>query len=536
VLFWLIIGSFYPSYSQSQKHVAWPKFSHADSLRGTLDSLRAAYKVVRYDITIEPSFAKHSIVGRTTIVMKWLKACNTFRFDLDTHLHISSIEYRGKMMPYTKDGAAVFVNLQAIKIKKKNDAITISYAGSPTISKKAPWEGGLVWDTIQGKPWMGTTCEGEGASLWYACNDHLSSKAEGTDITIITPADLVGISNGNLIESTTLSSGKKSWHWRCTYPAPNYSIAVYVGAYSHIADTYKSATKKTALALDYFVLNGHEQKAKQHFAQVKGMLAAYEHYLGPYPFWRDGYALVETPYWGMEHQSAIAYGNKFRNNEFGFDFIIIHESGHEYFGNAVSADDHANMFIQEGFCTYLETLYLEYTQGKAVSEKWLASEQKQIANKVPMAGPEKVNYTKFQDNDAYYKGACMLHTFRKLAGDSLFFATLRSFYQACEYKSISLDTYNALFVKPLGKSIENLSKVYLHEAALPIIEYSITKEGVSLRYKTDSEDAIILPIKLSKVVQDIKLTKQFQLIKGASQVPELSDSKMLFQFQLINKL
>jgi aminopeptidase N len=535
------------------------EFCHADSLRGVLDSNRASYDVLRYNITIEPDFKTKTIAGTSQITFRWINRLDVFRFDLDTNLAITSIKFHGKSYSYKRSGAAVFVVLsKVLRTTEKQHTVEISYTGKPHISLKAPWEGGMVWDTLAGKPWMGTTCEGEGASLWYACKDHLSDKADVTDITIITPADLMGVSNGNLISYKMLANGKKSWHWRCSYPAPNYSIAVYVGNYEHVRPTnifvlFPPKISKQAntdeegnispiietrrnLAIDYYVLKGNKEKALAHFKQVKPMLAAFEHYLESYPFWKDGYALVETPYWGMEHQSAIAYGNHYKNNAYGFDFIIVHESGHEYFGNAVSAADHANLFIQESFCTYMETLYLEFTQGKQVSLRWLGEERAKVKNQHPMAGPEGVNFQNFLDNDAYYKGACMLHTFRTMVGDSLFFSVFKDYYSKNKYKSILLDDYARTFTEPLGASVDSLSELYLHQSGLPNLDYFVDESGLYMRIHEAADQELLVPIIAGNEIMTVKLNQKWKFIGKYGDGVSLADPIVLLSIKKVSKM
>jgi aminopeptidase N len=339
----------------------YPVFTHADTLRGMLTPERKCYDVYFYDLHLKINPDDHSISGYNVIYYKVARGFNKMQVDLFKNMAIDSIMHRNHKLKYHRDSNAVFVKFATMEQQGAKDSIKIYYHGIPQVAKKPPWDGGFVWshDSV-GKPWIDVACEGTGASLWWPCKDHLSNKPDSMRMSFDVPTGLMCVSNGRLRSEKKLDDGYTRFSWFVSVPIINYDVTLNIADYAHISDYYLNG--KDTLTLDYYVLRYNEQRARTHFAQVKPMLACYEKFFGKYPFYKDGYKLVETTYWGMEHQSCVAYGNHYFNNSFGFDFIIIHESGHEWWGNNLSCSDVADMWLHEAFTTYAEALYIECTQ------------------------------------------------------------------------------------------------------------------------------------------------------------------------------
>jgi aminopeptidase N len=467
------------------------RFSHRDTILGGNRPERSCFNVQHYELTTKVEPARKRISGVNLITFRMVQASQTMQLDLFENLNIDSIVFEQKQVKYDRNAGGIFIELpkvQAASTTPKN--ISVFYSGIPTEAKKAPWDGGFVWSkSATGKDWVGVACEEDGASLWYPCKDDINDEPErGCIQHIIVPTGLVGVGNGRFIGSKDLTDGFTQFDWQTKSTINNYNINVNVGDYVNFSDIYTSKTDNTNLDLSYWVLRENEAKAKKHFEQVKPMLAAYEFYLGKYPFWEDSYKLVETNYLGMEHQSNIAYGNKYMRGylgeripeEFNWDFIIVHESGHEYFGNALTARDHADLWLHEAFTTYLETMYVEKLYGKAAAQRYINSQRKFIENAEPITGPLGVHYNRFPDADMYYKGAWMLHTLRtSLHDDDTFFLVLKSFYEKYKYKNCSsFDFYNTIR-EVTGKDYYSFLQQYLTYPRIPTFVYSVNKPFLS---------------------------------------------------------
>lgn len=468
----------------------YPIFTHADTLRGKLTRLRTCYDVYFYDLHLKIDTATHSISGYNIITYKNVTGYSTMQVDLFSNMIIDSILHGNSKLTYTRDGNAVFIKFNSIQQKNKKDSIRFYYHGKPQIAKNPPWDGGFVWshDSL-GKPWIDVACEGTGASLWWPCKDHLSDKPDSMRMSFDIPNGLMCVSNGRLRSTQNLNSGCTRFTWFVSSPIINYDVTLNIADYAHISDYYLNSNKDT-LTLDYYVLRYNENKARIHFAQVKPMLACYEKFFGKYPFYKDGYKLVETTYWGMEHQSCVAYGNQYHNNPFGFDFIIIHESAHEWWGNSVSCSDPADMWIHEAFATYAEALYVECTQNYSTAVKYLHSQEKRISNKYPIIGPYNVNFQGTEnDDDMYFKGTWMLQTFRHVVNnDSLFFSILQGIQKKFYHSNTNTDKLIAYINKLTGKNYTPFFNQYLRHSSPPVFEYKLKDDinGTLLTYRWDS--------------------------------------------------
>ena len=486
-------------YSQ-QDHV----FTHADSLRGTLSTERTCYDVYFYNLYLKIDTAEHSISGYNEIDFNVVNNFQRMQVDLFKNMVIDSILHNRDNLEYTRDSNAVFIKFALPEIQGEKDIIKIYYHGSPQIAKHPPWDGGFVWskDSL-GNPWIDVACEGTGASLWWPCKDHLSDKPDSMRMTFDIPTGLMCVSNGRLRSEKNMKDGYTRFTWFVSVPIINYDITLNIADYAHISDYY--VNKKDTLTLDYYVLSYNEQKARKQFEQVKPMIICYERFFGKYPFYKDGYKLVETTYWGMEHQSCVAYGNNYINNQYGFDFIIVHESAHEWWGNSLSCSDPADMWLHESFATYGEALYLECTQGYKTSVKYLLGQEKRITNKCPIIGPYGVNYEE-ADVDQYFKGTWVLHTFRHVVNnDSLFFAILKGLQSHFEYSSTNTNEVITQINKIAGKDYTPFFNEYLYKASPPIFYYKLKKQDNSTmlyyRWKGASKD-FNMPVKVTSAVKD----------------------------------
>lgn len=451
-------------------------FTRADSLRGTLNEFRSVYDVTFYDLNLTVDPEQQFISGSNTIYYKVINDFRRIQIDLFANMGIDSIVFDNKVLQYKREGNAVFVDFPAIQKKGNKGHIQVYYKGRPIVAERPPWDGGFVWEKDDnGNDWIGVACEGIGASMWWPNKDHLSDEPDSMQITCAVPEGLMCVANGNLINKKAIDNGYIQYTWLVHYPINNYNVTLNIAKYAPIMDTYKSRDNEE-LKLDYYVLPYNEEKARVHFKQVQGMLACFEESYGKYPFWKDGYALVETPYWGMEHQSAVAYGNDYQNNEFGFDFIIVHESAHEYWGNSISVKDHAEMWIHEAFATYAEALYIECQDDYSTAVKYLLTQKAKIQNKQPMLGPMGVNYDGWEDADMYYKGTWMLHSMRNtLNNDSLWLGTIKALYQHFAYSHVTTTDIVNFMTTSTGYDLKPIFDLFLKHTVAPRLEYRLVK-------------------------------------------------------------
>ena len=506
------------------------QYTRQDTLRGSLSSIRSCYDVTFYDLKLKVIPFSQSIEGSNTIYYRATTDFKKMQIDLFANMEIINVLQNDKPVDFTREGNATFINFTEVQRKGKLYSIKINYQGKPQIARNPPWDGGFTWKKdSNGKDWIVVSCEGTGASLWFPNKDHLSDEPDSVRFTCAVPKGLMFVSNGNLRSTKELKqviqvSDNKAlndikefpyteFEWFVSYPINNYNITLNIADYANFKDTY-IAQDGTNLELDYYVLKPNVEKAKNQFNQVKPMLACYEKYFGKYPFPKDGYALVETPYWGMEHQSAVAYGNNYKNNSYGFDFIIIHESGHEYFGNSLSCNDEAEMWIHESFTTYMEALYVECTQSYEKSIQYLENQKNNIRNKSPMLGIFNINYN-HPDSDIYYKGTWMLHTLRNVVNnDKIWFETLKGLATKFKIKNVTSEQIIEYFNQSTGKNLTPIFNMYLKTNHLPTLQYQVVAQGdeTELRYRwKDAEDN--MPIKAGFGLQNyevIEPTKDWQ--------------------------
>lgn len=461
-----------PLYFQEQT------FSRADTLRGALRPERTSFDVTYYELHLDVDVEDRTLEGRVVMEYTVLAPTQRIQIDLFRNMNLDRTVQAGKELTFNRVEDAVFVDFPEPLEVNTRHRMTIHYGGEPIAAKNAPWDGGFVWSLDQkDRTWVGVACEGTGASLWWPNKDHLSDEPDSMLISVTVPQRLFVASNGNLIAEEAVGQRKKRYDWFVSYPINNYNVSLGIGHYVHFDSTYV-AVDGEELALDYYVIDYNEERARKQFRQVGPMLQAYEHYFGKYPFWEDGFALIETPYLGMEHQSGIAYGNRYMRGYLGglipedmdWDYIIIHETGHEYFGNSISVADHAEMWIHESFTTYMEALYVEFLYGQDDAERYLMTQRRFIRNESPILGPLNVNFQAFGSSDHYYKGAWMLHTLRHaISDDPLFFGMLRSFYQDHKRSIVNTQQVIDYFSRYAQRDLEPFFEQYLMHPDPPVL-------------------------------------------------------------------
>lgn len=478
-------------------------FTHSDSLRGALRPERTSFDVKHYNLSVKVDIPNKSIQGSNEISFLVVEATKKIQIDLFANMEIDQISDAGQNLTYTRDGNAIFIEFPKVLNKGLTKKISIAYHGKPRAAVKPPWDGGFSWTKDpEGNPWVTVSCEGLGASVWWPCKDHPSDEPESADIHVEVPSELTAVSNGNLI-SKVQKDANTQWNWHVSYPINTYNISLNIAKYTHWTESLTQLNGKP-LQLDYYVLEKNREKAQMHFQQSREMLLIFEKYFGPYPFPKDGYCLVETDYWGMEHQSAVAYGNHFKNNPFGFDFIIIHESAHEWFGNSISCSDHADLWIHEATGTYAEAVYLEEKMGKEIMQKYLNGQKERIRGKFPIVGPYHVNYQS-PDSDMYFKGTWMFHTLRSIVNnDELWFKTLKSFCLDFYHKNTNTEEVVNYFASKLGSDIKNILTFYLFQTAFPSLSYKHENGKISYKWKNVQHD-VKLPVDLITNQQKIRI-------------------------------
>jgi len=502
-------------------------YTRADTLRGALRAERTCYDVIFYDLNVKVIPEKKAIEGSNKIIYKVKNDFKTLQIDLFRNMEIERIVSGSTSLKFRREYDAVFVEFPDNQVKGTLGEIEVFYYGKPIAAANPPWDGGFVWRTDDNdKDWIGVACEGIGASLWWPNKDHLSDEPDSMRIRCAVPNDLIAVANGNLEKAEDLDDGFRRFDWLVSYPINNYNVSLNIGDYINIHDKYTAADGEQ-LDLDYYVLSYNRDRASKHFSKnVPEMLACFEQYFGKYPFWRDGYALVETPYLGMEHQSAIAYGNDYQNGYNGrkmagleFDNLLIHETGHEYFGNSVSTHDHAELWIHEGFTVYMDALYVECKFGYESALDFYKAGRNTIRNAVPMVGPLNINYQDWDDSDIYYKGAWMLHTLRNMIeDDEKWFALLRSFYEKNQISVIDSQVFIDHVNEKTGENYTLFFEQYLYHARIPELQYELKKCGKNLevKYRLQANvEGLEMPLKIGEKdnYTNINATSEWQTIK-----------------------
>lgn len=461
------------------------QYTRADTLRGSLRPERTCYDVTYYELEVKIDTGKRSVTGSNRIVYKALEDFTTLQLDLFDNMKVIAITAAGKELRYRREYNAIFVEMPETVKAGTTGELLVNYYGVPTVAKRAPWDGGFSWSYDRnGHTWIGVSCEGMGASSWWPCKDWLGDEPDSMRIHCNVPGGLRCVSNGREEPAHEKEDGTTTYNWLVSYPINSYNVTLNIGDYVEFSDEY-IADDNTRLPLNYYVMRYNLDKARLHFIQVKPMMKCYEKYLGKYPFWNDGYALVETPYLGMEHQGAIAYGNKYLTGYadtdysrigLDFDYIIIHETGHEWWGNSVSCSDIADMWIHESFCTYTESIYVECMFGTDTAIKYINAHKAHIGNKESIVGPYGVNEE--GDGDMYSKGALFLNTIRSIVNnDTRWWALIKGMCDTTfKMKNIGYADVLTYFNNRTGTDLTTVFEQYLKHPAIPVLKYKLKKK------------------------------------------------------------
>jgi len=486
--FSIIFISFFVSNSINAQEI----FTHQDTLRGSITKERAWWDVKYYHLDIKVNPADSTISGSNTIRYQVLEAYNRMQIDLQKPMEIYKVTQDGKELKYQRDGNAFFIDFVAPQNVGEIKEVIVFYGGKPKIAVRPPWDGGITWQKdAKGKPFIASSCQGLGASVWWPNKDHMYDEVDDMLISVNVPKNLTDVSNGRLQSVVDLKDGTRTFTWYVSNPINNYGVNINIGDYVSFSEVF--AGEKGDLDCDYYVLKDNLAAAKIQFKDVPRMLKVFEHWFGPYPFYEDSYKLVEAPYLGMEHQSCITYGNGFKNGYKGtdlsgtgwglkFDFIIIHESGHEWFANNITYKDIADMWIHESFTNYSESLFVEYYYGKEAGNKYVRGVRKNIENANPIIGNYNVN-NESEGTDKYYKGANMLHTLRQIVNDDEKWRTiLRGLNSTFYHQTVTTKQIEDYLSKNVGLDLAPFFDLYLRDIRIPTFEYKFKDNKLEYRW------------------------------------------------------
>ena len=473
----------------SQNHV----FTKKDTLRGNISSDRTWWDLQKYELKIAVNINTKSISGSNKITYKVLESRNRIQIDLQDPMRITKITQDKNLLRSERNGESYTIFLDKKQFIGSLNNFTIEFEGTPKETTGAPWKGGFTWEKdINGYDFIATTCQGDGASLWWPCKDHLYDEPDkGIELFYTVPKKLVAVGNGRLIDTTLDTiNNSKTYHWKVINPISNYAVQMSIGNYVSYQENYNG--EAGVLDCNYYVLKHNFSKAKSQFKQVSKMLEAFEFWFGPYPFYEDSYKIIETTYLGMEHQSAIGYGNGFKNGYMGkdlsgtgwglkFDFIIIHESGHEWFGNNITNKDIADMWIHESFTNYSEAIYLEHHFGKRAANEYLVGIRKNIRNDKPIIGNYNVNDQ--GSSDMYFKGANMLQIIRNVIdNDGTWRLLLRGLNKSFYHKTVTTNEIENYISNFTNIDFTLVFDQYLRTTQIPTLEYKISKKNIKYRW------------------------------------------------------
>jgi aminopeptidase N len=480
-------------------------FTRQDTLRGSITKERSWWDVKYYHLDIKVNPSDSTITGSNTVKYQVLQEYNRMQIDLQAPMDIYKVIQDGKALEYTRDGNAFFIELVAPQTVGDIKELTAFYGGKPKVAVNPPWDGGITWQKDgNGKLFIASSCQGLGASVWWPNKDHMYDEVENMLVSVNVPVNLTGVSNGRLQSVKKLKNGTKTYNWYVSNPINNYGVNINIGDYVSFSEKYQG--EKGTLDCTYYVLRDNLAKAKEQFKDVPRMLKAFENWFGPYPFYEDSYKLVEAPYLGMEHQSSVTYGNGFKNGYRGrdlsgtgwglkFDFIIIHESGHEWFANNITYKDIADMWIHESFTNYSESLFLEYYYGKEAGYTYVRGIRKNIQNDKPIIGNYDVNNE--GSSDMYYKGANMLHTIRQIVNDDEKWRTiLRGLNSSFYHQTVTTKQIENYLTDAAGVDLSTVFNQYLRDTRVPTLEYYFKGNTLGFRW-TNCVSDFNMPLKIT---------------------------------------
>jgi aminopeptidase N len=475
-----------------------------DTLRGSITNERSWWDLTYYHLDIKVQPEKKYISGSNTVGYKVLESKKLMQIDLQEPMKITSITSKGKKLKFFREGNAYFIKMNKKQKVGEVNYIKINYEGNPKVAVRAPWDGGLSWEKDQnGNHFIATSCQGLGASVWWPNKDHMYDEVDSMLISVNVPKNLKNISNGRLRKVTSKKDQTTTYDWFVSNPINNYGVNINIGDYVGFSSKFNG--ENGLLDIDNYVLSYNLEKAKSHFKQVPMMIEAFEYWFGPYPFYEDSFKIVEVPYLGMEHQSSITYGNEFKNGYLGrdlsgtgwglkFDYIIIHEGGHEWFANNITYKDIADMWIHEGFTCYSENLYVDYFFGKDASAEYVIGTRKGISNTKPIIGPYDVN--REGSSDMYSKGANLLHTIRQIADDDeKWRKTLRGLNKTFFHKTVTTTEIENFISKSLNIDLSSVFDQYLRDIRIPVLEYEINNGFLKYRWNNVIEN-FRMPVKI----------------------------------------
>jgi aminopeptidase N len=480
-------------------------FTKQDTLRGSITPERIWWDLKYYHLDIQVFPEEKFIKEKNLVKYTVLKSDSVLQIDLQAPLKITSVIQNNDTLEVISEGNAHFIQLKAEQVLDSVNSLTVYYEGKPQEAKRAPWDGGFSWKKDDNdNHFIATSCQGLGASVWWPNKDHMYDEVESMDISVRVPSNLMNISNGKLKEIVKHNDSTTTYHWAVKNPINNYGVNVNIGDYTHFSEKYDG--EAGVLDMDYYVLKDNLEKAKKQFKDAPKMMKAFEHWFGKYPFYEDGFKLVEVPYLGMEHQSSVTYGNKYANGYLGrdlsgtgwglkFDFIIIHESGHEWFANNITYKDMADMWIHESFTNYSESLFLDYYYGKKAASEYVIGLRKSIGNKSPIIGKYNVNNS--GSGDMYNKGGNMLHTIRQLVNDDeKWRQVLRGLNKEFYHKTVTTKEIEEYMSEKSGVDLSKVFDQYLRDYRIPEFAYAI--RGNKLEYKwNNAVEGFNMPIKVT---------------------------------------
>jgi aminopeptidase N len=479
-------------------------FTHQDTLRGSITKERATWDLKYYHLNVWVNPLDSTLKGQNTIRYSVTAPMQIMQVDLQEPMLITKVYQDKQQVQFRRDGNAWFIQLSKVQLQGAVNEIVVHFSGRPVISRNPPWSGGLSWRKDKnGNPFVVTTCQGDGASIWWPCKDHQADEPDSMLISVTVPDNLIDVSNGRLRSEVQNADHTKTYNWFVSNPINNYGVNLNIADYGHFSEKYQG--EKGPLDCDYYVLKANMEMAKTYFQEVPRMLKALEHWFGPYPFYKDSYKLVEVPYPGMEHQSSVTYGNGYKFGYGGrdvsksgwglkFDFIIIHESAHEWFGNSITSKDIADMWIHESFGAYSETLFVDYHYGKQAGNEYCIGTRKNIGNRTPIIGPYNVNTE--GSGDMYSKGANMLHTLRQIVNnDEKFRGIIRGLSAKFYNQTVTTEQVENYFSEVTGLDLKLFFDQYLRNSKIPEFEYSLDGKTLKYRWK-DCIAGFNMPLKI----------------------------------------
>lgn len=495
-------------------------FTRQDTLRGSLTPERAWWDATSYTISVTPDYTTKRISGSNELQFKVLQTGTRMQIDLQQPMQLSNVLWNEMPLAFDQEENVYFIRWPEALPVGSVQKITLQFEGTPRAAMTPPWDGGWIWARdAKGRPWMSVAVQGLGASAWYPCKDYQGDEPDSAFMHITVPDTLVAIANGRLL-GTEKSGTYTTYKWGVQSPINNYNIVPYIGKYVNWTETYNG--EAGPLDCSYWVLDYNETKAKAQFVQAAQTLKALEHWFGPYPFYKDGYKLVEAPHLGMEHQSAVAYGNKFENGYLGkdlsgtgwglkWDYIIVHESGHEWFGNNITTKDIADMWVHEAFTDYSEALFTEYFHGKKAADEYVQGLRRSIRNDKPIIGPYGVNQE--GSGDMYFKGANILHTIRQIINnDEKFRSILRGLNKDFYHQTVTTQQVEQYISQKSGIDFSKVFDQYLRTAQIPKLEMQQKNGSLSFRW-TNCIEGFDMPVKFANGTW-IKPTTEWTPFKG----------------------